>query len=37
MKNNDISTEGYDSYSAQALELKAAEESIDLKSDSIIR
>jgi len=37
MKSNDISSEGYNSFSAQALELKAAEESIDLKSDSIIR
>jgi len=38
MRNNiEISIEGYDNFSAQALELKAAEESIDLKSDSVIR
>ncbi|ORX52515.1 hypothetical protein BCR36DRAFT_30547 [Piromyces finnis] len=38
MKNNtEMTTEGYDNYSIQALELKAAEESIDLKSDTIIR
>jgi len=38
MKNNtEMTTEVYDNYSVQALELKAAEESIDLKSDTIIR
>ncbi len=39
MKNNTgVSVEErYDNFSAQVLELKAAEESIDLKSDSVIR